>query len=188
MQEIKQKLTANIKAAYPEVKVKDFSGNRLDFVVDKQYLVSILTYLKESLGYIHLSHITCVDWLEEGEFEIIFILWSPEEKIKAFVRVCVDRENPVMPNIDMIWRQAHTYEREMREMYGIQFEGLEAPEEFVLEDWQGPPPMRRDFDTEAYANDTFFHRPGREDAVDVREEIIKRSREEIPDFAKKYSR
>jgi len=48
--------------------------------------------------------------------------------------------------------------------------------------------MRRDFDTEAYANETFFHRPGREDAQDVRETITKRSGEEIPDFAKKYSR
>ena len=48
--------------------------------------------------------------------------------------------------------------------------------------------MRRDFDTAAYAKDAFFERPSREDALDVREEIIKRSREEIPDFAKKYSR
>ena len=47
---------------------------------------------------------------------------------------------------------------------------------------------RLNLNTEAYADDTFFHRPGREDALDVREEIIKRSREEIPDYAKKYSR
>ena len=188
MQELKEKLIASIKASFPEVREKDYPGNRLDFTVDKQFVVSILTYLKEDLGYIHLSHIACVDWLEEGEFEIIFIVWSPEDKIKVFLRTRVDRENPVMPNIDMIWRQANTYEREMREMFGIQFEGLVGAEEFVLEDWQGPPPMRRDFDTEAYADETFFHRPGREDAGDVREEIIKRSREEIPDFAKKYSR
>jgi len=188
MQELKKKLITSIKASFPKVRKKDYPGNRLDFTVDKQFIVSILTYLKEDLGYIHLSHITCVDWLEEGEFEIIFILWSPEDKIKVFVRTRVDRDNAVMPNIDMIWRQANTYERELREMFGIQFEGLVGAEEFVLEDWDGPPPMRRDFDTEAYANETFFHRPGREDAGDVREEIIKRSREEIPDFAKKYSR
>ena len=73
-------------------------------------------------------------------------------------------------------------------MYGVQFQGLEAPQDFILEDWDGPPPMRRDFDTEAYADETFFHRPGREDAQDVRETITERSGEEIPDFAKKYSR
>ncbi|OYT12650.1 MAG: NADH-quinone oxidoreductase subunit C [Bacteroidetes bacterium 4572_114] len=188
MQEIKENLIAHIKARFPDATEKEFDGNRLDFTVDKQCVPSILTYLKDRLGYIHLSHITCVDWLEENEFELIFIVWSPVEKMKVFVRTRIDRNNPVMTNIDMIWRQANTYERELREMYGVEFIGLEAPDEFLLEDWAGPPPMRRDFDTGVYADETFWHRPGREDALDVREEIIKRSREEIPDFAKKYSR
>jgi NADH-quinone oxidoreductase subunit C len=188
MQELKNKLIKQIQDSFPEATVKDYEGNRLDFNVDKQCLPSILTYLKSRLGYIHLSHITCVDWLEEGEFEVIAIVWSPVDKMKVFIRTRVDRNKPVLPNIDMIWRQANTYERELREMYGIVFTGLEAPEEFLLEDWEGPPPMRRDFDTEEYADNTFWHRPGREDALDVREEIVKRSREEIPEFAKKYSR
>ena len=93
-----------------------------------------------------------------------------------------------MDNLDMIWRQANTYEREIKEMYGIEFPGLEAPKDFLLEDWTGMPPMRRDFDTASYAKDTFYNRPGREDARDVREEIARRSGEDIPDFAKKYSR
>ena len=189
MQQLKANLIEHIKTSFKDARVQDYPDeNRLDFYVNKQCIPSILTYAKDRLGYIHLSHIAIVDWLEEGEFELIYIIWSPEEKIKMFVRTRLDRENPVIANIDMIWRQANTYEREFREMYGIQFQGLEAPEEFILEDWNGLPPMRRDFDTEAYANETFFHRPGREDALDVREEIIKRSREEIPEFAKKYSR
>ncbi len=188
MEEIKANLIKHIKNSFHTAQEVDFKGNRLDFIVDKQCIPSILTYLKDRLGYIHLSHITCVDWLEDGEFELIYIVWSPEEKIKVFVRTRIDRENPVMPNIDMIWPQAHTYEREFRELFGIQFEGLVAPDEFILEDWDGPPPMRRDFDTAAYTAETFFERPGREDAQDVRETITKRSGEEIPDFAKKYSR
>jgi NADH-quinone oxidoreductase subunit C len=189
MNDIKAKLTEHVKANFPDAKEMDFKGeNRIDFSVDKQCIPSLLTYLKDRAGYIHLSHITCVDWLEEGEFEMIFIIWSPTDKLKVFIRTRIDRNNAVMPNIDMIWRQANTYEREFREMFGIQFNGLVGAEEFMLEDWQGAPPMRRDFDTAAYAKDAFFERPGREDALDVREEIIKRSREEIPDFAKKYSR
>jgi len=189
MQEIKNKIIKRIKANFSDAKeANDFVYNRLDFSVKKETIPSILFYLKDEMGFIHLSHISCVDWLEEGEFELVFILWSPNEKIKVFVKTRIDRENPVMDNLDMIWRQANTYERELREMYGIQFTGLEAPDDFILEDWQGPPPMRRDFDTEAYSDETYFHRPGREDAEDVRETITKRSGEEIPDFAKKYSR
>ena len=188
MKKIKARLIENIKASFDNVSEKDFDENRIDFYVETKIIPQILTYLKVNLGYIHLSHISCVDWLEEGKFEIIYIVWSPEEKIKVFVKTRIDRENPVLPNIDMIWRQANTYEREMREMFGIEIDGLVADKEFLLEDWQDMPPMRRDFKTEEYAEKTFWSREGREDAIDVREEIIERSREEIPDFAKKYSR
>ncbi|HHJ09863.1 MAG TPA: hypothetical protein ENK25_03115 [Bacteroidetes bacterium] len=44
-------------------------------------------------------------------------------------------ENPLMDNVNMIWRLANTYEREM---YGIEFTVLEAPEELLPEDWEGP--------------------------------------------------
>jgi len=40
-----------------------------------------------------------------------------------------------MDNVNMIWRLANTYEREM---YGIEFTVLEAPEELLPEDWEGP--------------------------------------------------
>ncbi len=188
MKEIKAKLIENIKASFDNISEKDSKGNRIDFFVGTKSIPQILTFLKVNLGYIHLSHISCVDWIEENKFEIIYIVWSPEEKLKVFVRTKIDRENPVLPNIDMIWRQANTYERELREMFGIKVDGLEGAKEFLLEDWQDIPPMRRDFKTEEYAEKTFWSREGREDAVDVREEIIERSREEIPDFAKKYSR
>ena len=188
MKEKKAKLIEQVKSHFPGAGEKDFKYNRLDFNVNKESVSSILFFLKEELGYIHLSHISCVDWIEEEEFELVFIIWSPVDKIQVFIHTRIDRNNPVMDNLDMIWRQANTYEREIKEMYGIEFPGLEAPDDFLLEDWTGMPPMRRDFDTASYAKDTFYDRPGREDAKDVREEIARRSGEDIPDFAKKYSR
>jgi NADH-quinone oxidoreductase subunit C len=188
MKELKIKLTGQIKSHFPEIEEKDYEGNRLDFTVRKETVSSVLVFMKDTLGFKHLSHISCVDWIEENVFELIFIIWSPTDKLRVFIRTRIDRANPVMDNMDMIWPQMHTYERELKEMYGISFEGLEAPDEFLLEDWDGPPPMRRDFDTEAYAHDTFFERPGREDAQDVRETLTKRTGEDLPDFAKKYSR
>lgn len=189
MKELKDKIVKRITSSFADAEVQiAVNQERLDFKVKKETIPSILFYLKDEMGFIHLSHISCVDWLEEEELEVIFMVWSPVEKVMVFVRTRLDRDLAVMENIDMIWRQANTYERELREMYGIQFTGLVAPDEFILEDWQGPPPFRRDFDTAAYAKATFTDRPGREDAQDVRETIANRDGEEIPDFAKKYSR
>jgi len=161
---------------------------RVEVFADKDMVSAILLFVKNQKGFIHLAHITCIDWLEEGEFELVYTVWSPDQKIHIFVKTRIDRNNPIMENIDSIWDQANTYEREMREMYGIEFPGLIGEHEFILEDWDEMPPMRRDFDTHAYAHKTFYQRPGREDAKDVREYITKRSGEVIPDYAKKYSR
>ncbi len=188
MKENKVKLAKYLKEHFPAIIEKDYNYNRIDFSINRELVPSVLRLLKEESGYIHLSHISCVDWLEEEEFELVFIIWSPVDKIKILIHTRIDRNNPVMDNIDKIWRQANTYEREIKEMYGIEFTGLEAADEFLLEDWNGMPPMRRDFDTAAYASNKYYNRPGREDAMDVREEIARHSGEEIPDFAKKYSR
>lgn len=161
---------------------------RVQVSIENNDIVATLLYAKEQLKYIHLSHISCVDWIEHDAFELVYILWSPTEKINLIVKTHIDRENPIAPNIDFIWRQANTYERELREMFGIEFTGLEGEQDFILEDWKEIPPMRRDFDTAEFVKDAFFHRPGRENAQDVRATIAKRSGEEIPDFAKKYSR
>ncbi len=161
---------------------------RIKIVADKDLVSSILLYLKNQMGFIHLNHMSCVDWIEDNKFELVYIVWHPEQKQTVLVHTFIDRNNPVMENIDTIWDQANTYEREMREMYGIEFPGLIGAKEFILEDWQEMPPMRRDFDTKKYAQETYETRPGRENARDVREELMKRSGEELPDFAKKYSR
>jgi len=179
LEKIKDRISVNFDL---EVSSIDIDKKRVDVQIKKEQIPSILRYLKENMDFRHLMH------AREGKFEVIFMLWAPKEKIRVFVRTKIDRDNPVMENLDMIWPQLNTYEREFKEMYGIEFTGLVAPEEFILEDWDGPPPMRRDFDTEAYAKDVFSERIGREDAQDVRETIAKRSGEVIPDFAKKHSR
>ena len=171
-----------------EVETKETNENRLKLIADKKIVSSILLYLKTQLGFIHLNHISCVDWIEKNQFELVYIVWNPVTKKTVLVHTFIDRENPEMENIDTIWDQANTYEREMREMFGIEFPGLVGAKEFILEDWQEIPPMRRDFDSQKYAAETYQKRPGRENARSVREELMKRSGEELPDFAKKYSR
>ncbi len=171
------KITGNVKR-----------DRRVEIFASTNNIEDILLYTKNSLGFIHLTHFSCVDWIEENEFELVYANLSPDSNITILTKVRVDRENPVAPNIDYIWRHANTHEREIREMYGIQFTGLVGEQDFALEDWIDLPPMRRDFDTLEFSKKTYFDRPGREDAKDVRETIRQRNDEDIPDFAKKYSR
>ena len=162
--------------------------NQIRVSVHKKQVAPVLLYLKNQLGFIHLDHVSCVDWIEENVFELIYIVYHPENRLTVLVKTKIDREHPEMENMGSFWPHMRTYQRELREMFGIEFPGFEAPREFILEGWEEIPPMRRDFDTRNYVQRTYTTRPGREDAWSVREYITRRTGEKLPDFAKKYSR
>ena len=184
LKEIQQTLNGSFRL----IKSAITADNSIKVEVTPNDVAGILLYLRDQMGFIHLSHISCVDWIEDKQFELVYIIWAPEKKFQIDVVTRIDRENATMENIDHLCRQANTYEREFREMFGIEFPGLIAKKEFILEDWDDIPPMRKEFDTLEYVNNSFWEREGREDAKDVRETIAERSGEDIPGFAKKYSR
>jgi NADH-quinone oxidoreductase subunit C len=71
----------------------------------------------------------------------------------------IDRTEATMTSAHHLWKQIATYQRELKEMYGIDFPGSPGlNESFILEGWDNIPPMRRDFDTKKYAAETFFPR------------------------------
>jgi len=130
--------------------------------VEKKDLVQSLKYLRDHLGYRHLVLITAVDWIEEGQFQITYLLRNYTEKKDTGIRVFIPRDNPVMDSVHSLWETAATYQRELKEMFGIDFPGSPRVDKpFILEGWQDIPPYRRDFDTKKYSEETYFPRPGR---------------------------
>lgn len=138
--------------------------DNLTFVTVKQDLaVALITHLRDIEGFAHFVLLTAVDWIEEEKFQLTYILNHPERKIDLGIRVYIDRNNPTMDSAHHLWEQVATYQRELKEMFGIDFPGSpRVDESFILEGWDNIPPYRRDFDTLKYAEETFFPREGRE--------------------------
>jgi len=135
---------------------------RLVATVPKAGAISALILLK-ARGFEHLSAISCTDWLEEGEFELVYHLWSYRDKIHVMLKTRLPRANPQTVTASPVFQHAQTYEREIHEMYGVHFEGNPRLTPLLLDHWQGPPPMRRDFDTRQYVQDTFCSIPSVEE-------------------------
>jgi len=185
---LEQEHADQIQKTFKTARVRVVREKRIEAVVRKDLIPPFLSYVKEQLGFDHLTHVSCVDWLEDGHFELVYILWSYEKKLQLLAKCRIPRHEPEFVTLENIWEHAGTYEREIHEMYGINFAGNQRLGEFILEDWEGPPPMRRDFDTVKYAQETYTDRmEARQDAQNVRETITKRSGEDLPDFAKPYS-
>ena len=130
--------------------------------IDKEFAVELITHLKDYEGYLHLCFLTAVDWPEAGNFQLTYLLSNPTTKKMMGIRVELPRENPVMTSTHHLWKTMGTYQRELKEMFGIEFPGSPRLDEpFFLEGWEDIPPLRRDFDSKKYSDETYFPRPGR---------------------------
>lgn len=124
---------------------------------------ALLLHLRDREGFTHLTLLTAVDWIEQEQFQLSYLLCNRARACDLGLRVRIPRAQPSMESLHDLWPTLETYQRELREMFGIDFPGSpRLHEDFILEGWQDLPPYRRDFDTLRYARETFNERPGRE--------------------------
>lgn len=131
--------------------------------VHPERAVELITHLRDRERYTHLVFFTAVDLIEDGLFRLTYLLHNYDRSSDISVEADIDRRTGIAESIHHLWAQAATYERELHEMFGIDFPGSpRVNEQFILESWPGPPPMRREFDTKAYTEETYFDRPAPE--------------------------
>lgn len=147
---------------YDISEVKEQKADLLLLKIPKEDAVQFIRELRDSEGYTHLSFLTAIDYIEDGRFTLTYMLHNYTTHHSMAVHVDIDREEAEMESIHEYWAQAATYQRELREMYGIRFPGSpRQDDDFCLEGWDEIPPMRKEFDTVAYSQERFFDREGR---------------------------
>jgi len=93
----------------------------------------------------YLSSITAVD--KTDHIEIIYHISSVETKLKLTVKTTVERLGGKIDSIQDIVPPANWFEREIWELYGVDFNGHPNLTRFLLpEDWDQGNPMLRDWD------------------------------------------
>jgi NADH-quinone oxidoreductase subunit C len=111
----------------------------------------------QQMGFEHLSTISAVDWLEEGMLELVYHLWSYQLKSLLSIKTKIGRINSSISSINSIWdTYAETCEREIHELFGIDFEGNSNLTPLFLEDWEGPPPFLKDFNWRDYTREEHY--------------------------------
>jgi NADH-quinone oxidoreductase subunit C len=131
--------------------------------VTREQLRPLLGQLRDHEGFTHLVLLTAVDWIEEGVFQLTYLLSNRTRARDLGLRVRLPRDGASMESIHELWPTAATYQRELREMFGIDFpDSPGVNDDFILEGWNQIPPYRRDFDTLKFAEENFTQRPGRE--------------------------
>lgn len=170
-------LKENLESAFREIRVGIPEKDRLIITANREAVSSILMFLKEK-GYEHLGLVSCVDWIEEKEFELVYILsaymqeddeYTDREKTNIILKTRIPRDNPYFFTVIPIFQNAEPYERELHELYGIHFEGHPRQIPLLLERDYKIPPFRKDFDTRKYVEEVFDSIPFVEDGVEKNE-------------------
>ncbi|MBN1901404.1 NADH-quinone oxidoreductase subunit C [Candidatus Sumerlaeota bacterium] len=137
----------------------------------KPQILAILRFLKDK-GYGHLAMISCVDWLKEAQFELVYLVSAylkgdneepGQEKITILLKTRIDRDNAELPTAIPVFENAEPYEREIHELFGIHFTGHPRLLPLFLEREYKIPPFRKDFDSREYVKEVFDKIPFVED-------------------------
>jgi NADH-quinone oxidoreductase subunit C len=153
----------DILGELPDISAQATTPRRVRVDAKPENLPALLELLKGRLGFFHLSAISCVDWLEEGQFELVYHVWSQKLKIILSAHIRIPRDPGEYVSIYDLHEPAGFFERDIHEMFGVVFDGALSLDKFILTSWDGPPPMRKDFNARAYAEETFStvnYRPG----------------------------
>jgi NADH/F420H2 dehydrogenase subunit C len=100
-------------------------------------------------GYDYLSCVSGVDYLEDGEIEVVYHLFSMGAKLPPVVlKVRTPRDDARLPSVVPIYRSADFQEREIYDLFGVHFEGHPNLKRILL--WEGfdGHPLRKDYEPE----------------------------------------
>jgi NADH-quinone oxidoreductase subunit C len=126
--------------------LEEFRGDVRLFLKPGQ-IVAALTQLREEYDFELLSALTAIDyWPQESpRFHVIYQLTSLIKNLSVQLRVPVAGIGSTVPTAVGVYAVANWREREVRDMFGIEFEGHPDPRRILMpEDWEGHP-LRRDY-------------------------------------------
>jgi len=125
----------------------DEGGEWLNIYVETKDWLGLAGRLRndEGLLFDYLFCLTCVDW--KTHLTMVYHLSSTTFRHNIVVKSKLDINKPEIETVSHIWKTAELHEREVYEMFGVNF--LNHPDLRLLilpEGWEGKNPMRKDFE------------------------------------------
>jgi NADH-quinone oxidoreductase subunit C len=127
-----------------------YDRNELTITVPREKIVAACEAAR-SAGYNFFEDVTAVDWYpSEPRFQISYSLLSHSLKRRLRIVVRLAGDDASLDSITPVWPAANFYEREIFDLFGVNFAGHPNLRRIMMpEDWQGHP-LRKDYPVEGY--------------------------------------
>ena len=118
------------------------------YTVSVDCFYDVMVQLKDSpeWDFDFLIDVTALDYLgDEQRFCMVYHLYSHQHQKLIRIKARISEEE-VVPSVSSIWRTADWMEREVYDLFGIEFSGHPDLRRILLpDDWHGHP-LRKDYD------------------------------------------
>jgi NADH:ubiquinone oxidoreductase subunit C len=141
-EELKIKITELLPAA-----AIDEGGEWLNINIAPTDWLAFATQLRNdaALHFDYLFCLTCIDW--KTHLTMVYHLSSTSFRHNIVVKSKLDKTTPEIETVSHLWRTAEFHEREVYEMFGVNFLNHPDLRLLILPDgWEGKNPLLKDFD------------------------------------------
>ena len=126
--------------------------NETTLIINKDQIHRFCKHLKDNLEFTFLADLTAVDYLEvkSPRYEVVYHIhrFGPdcEENIRIRLKAELTDDDPKIDSVVSIWSSADWLEREVYDMFGIEFTGHPDLRRILMPEDYKPYPLRKDFD------------------------------------------
>lgn len=141
-EELKIKITELLATA-----TFDETGEWLNIYVEYKDWLPLARQLRfdEALQFDYLFCLTCIDF--KTNLTMVYHLSSTTFRHNIVIKSVLIIDKPEIESVSQIWKTAEFHEREVYEMFGVNFLNHPDLRLLILPDgWEGKNPMRKDFE------------------------------------------
>ena len=148
-----ESLVQSLKSRFADIvgSVSEFR-NETTVYIKKENILDVLGFIKSDFDFTFLAELTAIDLLEikAPRYEVVYILHrfgvNHEENIRIRIKAQVSAEDMTIESVTSIWKGADWLEREVYDMFGIEFAGHPDLRRILMPEDYEPYPLRKDFD------------------------------------------
>jgi len=100
---------------------------------------------EDDLFFDYLFCLTCIDW--KTHLTMVYHFDSTRYRHNIVIKINLNRDEPAVETVSDIWQTANFHEREVYELFGVNFLNHPDLRLLILPDgWEGKNPLRKDFE------------------------------------------
>jgi NADH-quinone oxidoreductase subunit C len=123
-----------------------YDRGELTLEIEPSRIVEVCARLKGEQQFVRMSDLTAVDrYPEEPRFEVVYHLHSLSRNARLRLKCRVSGAKPAIDSVTPVWRGADWFEREVFDLFGIEFRNHPDLRRIMLPDDYEGHPLRKDY-------------------------------------------